>query len=81
MWAGFTAIWEKSRYPKGRSVGGRNFIHILDDLKDHHADRRAGLDYMLEPLVHIGLEAWNDGLAQFIRTYSKSRALDVPELK
>ena len=81
MWAGFKAIWEKSRYPKGRSVGGRNFIHILDDLKDHHADRRAGLDYMLEPLVHIGLEAWNDGLAQFIRTYSKSRALDVPELK
>ena len=81
MWAGLTVTWEKSRYPKGRPVGGRNFVHVLDDLKDHHADRRAGLDYMLEPLENIGLEAWNDGLAQFIRTFAKSRGLEVHELK
>ena len=81
MWLGLKATWEKSRYPKGRSVGGREFVHILDDLKDHRADRRAGLDYMLEPLENIGLEAWNDGLAQFIRTYAKSRDLEAPELK
>jgi hypothetical protein len=76
MWAALRATWEKSRYPKGRSVGGRNFVHVLDDLKDHRADRRAGLDYMLEPLENIGLEAWNDGLSQFIRTFSRSRGLD-----
>ena len=81
LWAGLTATWEKSRYPKGRPVGGRKFVHILDDLKDHHADRRAGLDYMLEPLENIGLEAWNDGLALFIRTFAKSRGLEVHELK
>ena len=81
MWAGLRATWEKSRYPKGRSAGGRTFVHILDDLKDHRADRRPGLDYMLEPLENIGLEAWNDGLARFIRTYAASRALEVPELK
>jgi hypothetical protein len=81
MWVGFKATWEKSRYPKGRSVGGRDFVHVLDDLKDHHADRRAGLDYMLEPLENIGLEAWDIGLAQFIRTFAKSRGLDVPVLK
>ena len=78
MWVGFKATWEKSRYPKGRSVGGRNFVHVLDDLKDHHADRRAGLDYMLEPLENIGLEGWNKGLEQFIRTFAKSRGLEVP---
>jgi len=81
MWAGLKATWEKSRYPKGRSVNGRNFVHILDDLKDHRADRRAGLDYMLEPLENIGLETWNDGLAQFIRTFARSRGLEIPELK
>ena len=81
MWSGVMATWEKSRYPKGRSVGGRDFVHILDDLKDHHADRRAGLDYMLEPLENIGLETWNDGLAKFVRTYAGSRGLQVPDLK
>jgi hypothetical protein len=81
MWAGLKETWEKSRYPKGRSVGGRNFVHILDDMKDHHADRRAGLDYMLEPLQNIGLESWNDSLAQFIRVYARSRGLDSAELK
>ncbi len=81
MWTGLKATWEKSRYPKGRSVGGRSFVHVLDDLKDHHADRRAGLDYMLEPLENIGLEKWNEGLARFIRTYAGSRGLEVQELK
>ena len=81
MWSNLKATWEKSRYPKGQSVGGRDFVHILDDLKDHQADRRTGLDYMLEPLENIGLESWNDGLAKFIRTYAGSRGLKVPDLK
>ncbi len=81
MWAGLKATWEKSRYPKNRSVGGRDFVHILDDLKDHRADRRIGLEYMLEPLENIGLEKWDDGLAQFIRTYATSRKLEFPEMK
>jgi hypothetical protein len=81
MWIQLKTTWERSRYPKGRSVDGREFVHVLDDLKDHHADRRAGLDYMLEPLENIGLETWNDGLAQFIRVYAGSRHLDVPDLK
>jgi hypothetical protein len=76
MWAALQSTWDKSRYPKGRPVGGRDFVHVLDDLKDHRADRRPGLDYMLEPLENIGLEAWRDGLAQFIRIFSRSRGLD-----
>jgi hexosaminidase len=75
MWDGLTATWEKSRYPKGQSVGGRNFVHILDDLKDHRADRRPGLDYMLEPLELTGLESWSASLARFIQTYSTPRQL------
>jgi hypothetical protein len=80
MWHGLKSIWEKSRYPKGRSVGGRDFVHILDDLKDHRADRRAGLDYMLEPLENAGLEKWNEDLARYIKFFAKSREFPVPEL-
>jgi hypothetical protein len=49
MWENVTNIWEKSRYEKGRSVGGRDFVHVLDDVKDHTADRRKSLDYLIAP--------------------------------
>ncbi len=73
MWEGLTATWEKSRYPKGMSVGGRSFVHVLDDLKDHRADRRPGLDFMLEPLENSNLESWSASLSQFIQLFARSR--------
>jgi hypothetical protein len=84
MWERLTATWEKSRYPKGQSVAGRKFVHILDDLKDHRADRRPGLDYMLEPLELSNLESWSDSLARFTNQFTASRGLkgekgDAPE--
>jgi len=80
MWERLKAVWEKSRYPKGRSFGGRKFVHVLDDLKDHFADRRPGLEYMIAPLERIGLEQWNRQLADFIKDYAISHQLPVPEL-
>ncbi|MCE5272942.1 beta-N-acetylhexosaminidase [bacterium] len=80
MWNGFQQTWEKSRFPKNRTVDGRVFFHELDDLKDHHADRRPGLDYLLEPLDNIGLEKWNRGLADYIRSFAVGSKLPVPEL-
>ena len=56
-------IWEKSRYPKGREVGGRKFYHALDDTKDHWADRRADLSYLIAPEESIELEKWMKDLA------------------
>jgi len=80
MWKNLKRVWEKSRYPKGRSVGGRRFVHILDDLKDHKADRRPGLEYMLVPLENIGLEKWNERLAGYVRSFAAGRGLEVREL-
>jgi len=80
MWESLKRVWEKSRYPKGRSVGGRHFVHILDDLKDHRADRRPGLEYMLEPLENIGLDKWNKQLAAYIRSYAAGRHFEVKGL-
>jgi len=81
MWTNLKAVWEKSRYPKGRSVDGRHFLHDLDDLKDHRADRRVGLEYMVEPLENAGLEAWNQELAGYIRKFAASRGFEVPKLR
>ena len=81
MWKNLKAVWEKSRYEKGRSVGGKKFVHILDDLKDHFADRRPGLEYMLAPYERMGLEEWKDKLAGFTRDYARVRGFEALGLK
>ena len=80
MWEELVATWEKSRFPKGRSVDGRQFVHVLDDLKDHRADRRPGLDYMLEPFENIGLEDWNRRFGAYIQSFAAGTGLPVPDL-
>ena len=64
-------VFEKSQYPKGRSVDGRQFFHRLDDTKDHWADRTADLGYMMAPERGIGLKDWLAGLEQVARAYAK----------
>ncbi|MEM2465494.1 MAG: hypothetical protein QXL85_07810, partial [Candidatus Bathyarchaeia archaeon] len=64
-------IWEKSRYPKGREVGGKKFYHVLDDTKDHWADRRPDLTYLIAPEESIGLEQWMKDLKLIIENYKE----------
>jgi hexosaminidase len=66
-----TLVFEKSRFPKGRSVGGRAYLHILDDTKDHWADRRPDLSYMFAPEESMGLPQWRQRLLDQIETYAK----------
>ncbi len=75
------AVFEKSRYHKGRSVGGRNFVRILDDTKDHWADRRPDLTYMIAPEQAIGLETWQKELDQVMQAYAKQNNVPVRGLR
>ncbi|NWG12770.1 MAG: beta-N-acetylhexosaminidase [Acidobacteria bacterium] len=65
-------VWEKSRFPKGQEVNGREFLHVLDDTKDHRADRRPDLSYLIAPEESIGLESWMTRLAELGQTYAKN---------
>ena len=78
--AALEAIWEKSRYPKGQSVGGRDFVHILDDTKDHWADRRADLSYMIAPEESIDLEGWANQVAEILKDYAGSHGVDIESI-
>ncbi|PYT28668.1 MAG: hypothetical protein DMG57_14115 [Acidobacteria bacterium] len=71
-------VFEKSRYPKGRSVGGRQFLHVFDDVKDHFADRRADLSYMLAPEDSLGLDRWLKDLARSMELYAKENNVHIP---
>ncbi len=86
MWAQLTYTWEKSRLTKGASANGRDFYHEFDDVKDHFADRRKGLEYMLAPFERIGLPAWKEQLAEIINEYATThnipiRGLDAKRLE
>jgi hypothetical protein len=75
--AQLTAVFEKSRFPKGRTVGGRKFVHVFDDTKDHWADRTADLGYMQAPERGVGLTAWRKDLHGVIQAYAKKNNVPV----
>ena len=81
MWENVTRIWEKSRFEKGRSVGGRDFVHILDDVKDHTADRRKGLDYLIAPFQRTDLPGWRKKLNERINQYAAANKVPVRGLE
>ena len=70
-------VWEKSRFEKGRSVDGRDFVHIMDDVKDHPADRRADLSYLIEWSELMDLPGWIDGLQKVIDSYAAAHRAEV----
>jgi len=74
-------VWEKSRFPKGRSVGDRHFVHVMDTVKDHPADRRPDLSYLIAPEESIGLPAWRDSLRGVIESYAFTSGVAIKPLE
>ena len=77
MFADLTAVFEKSQFPKGRTVNGRKFVHVLDDTKDHWADRTPDLGYMMQAERGIGLENWTKHLYEITQAYAKEHNVRV----
>ena len=77
VFAELVAVFEKSRFPKGRSVGGRKFVHVLDDTKDHWADRTPDMGFMMAPERSIGLDEWARALEKSIREYAAQHKVPV----
>lgn len=72
-----TRTFEVSMYPKGRSVGGRQFVQVLDDTKDHWAGRTAGWEFMFAAEQSMGIEAWRKQLRGVIEAYAKKHGVPV----
>lgn len=72
-----TAVFEKSRFPKGQEVAGRKFVHVLDDTKDHWGDRTPDLGFMFVPEKSIGLAEWRAQLGKITNDYAKRNNVPV----
>jgi hypothetical protein len=77
MWTDFTATWEKSRLKKNQSANGKEFKHVMDEVKDHFADRRIGLEYMLAPFERMELETWRKQLGNIIIDFAKAHNVPI----
>lgn len=77
LFANLTTTFEKSRYPKGQTVNGKKFFHVLDDTKDHFADRTVDLSYMMVPERQIGLDQWLKSLRGTLEEYAKQHGVPV----
>lgn len=73
-------IFEKSQYPKGRTVNGRAFVQVLDDVKDHWAGRTADLSYMYAAERSMGMEQWRGGLRKVLEGFAKQHNVPVKGL-
>ncbi|MCC6586703.1 MAG: beta-N-acetylhexosaminidase [Bryobacterales bacterium] len=73
-----TAVYEKSQYPKGRSFGGKQYVFMLDDTKDHWAARTADLSYMYAPEKSIGLDKWRQQLRRVAAAYAEANNTRLP---
>jgi len=80
MWKNLQITWEKSRFPKNRDVGGKKYLWVMDDVKDHFADRRKGLDYMIAPFQRMELAAWREGLVKIIKEYAAKHNVPIQGL-
>ena len=58
-------------------MGGREFVHVMDDVKDHFADRRADLSFMMAPEDSLEMDEWCKNLWQVIRKYADTHGLAV----
>jgi hypothetical protein len=81
MFSNLETVWEKARFEKCATVNGREFVHVFDDVKDHFADRRKGLEYMIAPYERMKVEAWRDELGKRIEAYAKTRGVALEGMK
>ncbi len=61
-------IYEVSRYPKGRSVDGKEFVPL--------ENRRPDLSFMIEREESLELEKYRERLDEMIRDYAKVNDLE-----
>lgn len=70
-----TATWYQSWHPRVASANGRRFLHELDDVKDHQADRTVDLSYLLQREILLPLGEWVDQVREARNRYAQAHKL------
>jgi len=74
------AAFENSQFPKGRTVNGREFVQVLDDVKDHWGGRTTDLGYMYAAEKSMGMEQWRGSLRKLLEAFARQHNVPVKGL-
>jgi len=70
-----TATWCKSWFPRVAEANGRRFLHDLDDVKDHRADRTADLSYLVYRQLLLPFGEWAEKVQAARNQYAQAHNL------
>jgi len=72
-----TATWYKTWYPRVAQANGRQFLHDLDDVKDHLPDRTVDMSYLVYDELQLPLDDWYDRTQSARNSYASQHRLPV----
>lgn len=77
-YASLKAVWEKSQYPKGRSVDGRDFVHIESNTWSGGGNRTPDLSYLVRRERRLNLEKWIFDLKSIRQGFALQHQFEIP---
>jgi hexosaminidase len=69
------ATWYKTWYPRVAEANGRQFLHDLDDVKDHLPDRTVDMSYLVYDELQLPLDDWYDRTQSARNSYATQHHL------
>ena len=72
-------VWEKSQYPKGRTVDGKKFVHIESNTWSGGGNRTPDLSHLVRRERRLNLEKWIYDLKAIRHTFTLKHQFDVPD--
>jgi hypothetical protein len=72
-------VWYKSWLPRLAEANGRTFLHELDDVKDHLADRTIGMDYLLTREFVLPFGKWVGEIQAARNAYATAHKLKTKD--
>jgi hypothetical protein len=67
--------WYKTYYPRVPEANGRRFLHELDDVKDHLADRTVDMSFLVNRELILPLGEWAEKVRAVRNQYAQSHNL------
>jgi hypothetical protein len=78
LYAALKNVWEKSQYPKGRSVGGKEFVHIESNTWSGSGNRTPDLSFLVRRERRLSLEKWMYDLKSIRQTFALQHQFEIP---
>jgi len=77
-YAELKSVWELSQYPKGRSVGGRDYVHIESNTWSGGGNRTPDLSFLVLRERLLNLEKWIYELKSIRQSFALQHKFEIP---